>query len=78
MVFTVTGRGEGYFCGEEVPKLDNNNKDYSDIFTEETIPLIKLMSEGMPGGFFIYHADGDEELIHINSSMLRTGTSEGY
>lgn len=71
MVFTVTGRGEGYFCGEEVPKLDNNNKDYSDIFTEETIPLIKLMSEGMPGGFFIYHADGDEELIHINSSMLR-------
>lgn len=25
----------------------------------------------MPGGFFIYHADGDEELIYINDAMLR-------
>lgn len=40
-------------------------------FDESTIPIIKQMTEGMPGGFFIYHADGDEELIYINSAVLR-------
>lgn len=38
---------------------------------EETIPIMEQISEGMPGGFFIYHADGDEELIFINRTMLR-------
>lgn len=41
------------------------------IFDESTIPVIKQMTEGMPGGFFIYHADGDEEIIYINSAVLR-------
>ncbi len=41
------------------------------IFDEGTIPIIHQMTEGMPGGFFIYHADGDEELIYINSAVLR-------
>lgn len=40
-------------------------------FDEQTLPIIEQISEGMPGGFFIYHADGDEELIHINGAMLR-------
>lgn len=40
-------------------------------FDESTIPIIHQMTEGMPGGFFIYHADGDEELIYINSAVLR-------
>lgn len=40
-------------------------------FDEGTIPIIHQMTEGMPGGFFIYHADGDEELIYINSAVLR-------
>jgi len=25
----------------------------------------------MPGGFFIYHADGDEEIIYANKALLR-------
>lgn len=44
---------------------------YSLIINEQTLPIIQQISERMPGGFFIYHADGDEELIYINSSMLR-------
>ncbi|MCM1182890.1 MAG: ATP-binding protein [Roseburia sp.] len=36
-----------------------------------TIEMIRQLAEGMPGGFFIYHADGDEELIYINSAILR-------
>lgn len=40
-------------------------------FNEQTLPIIEQISEGMPGGFFIYHADGDEELIHTNDAMLR-------
>lgn len=36
-----------------------------------TIKAIEQMAEGMPGGFFIYRADGDEELIYINSAILR-------
>lgn len=40
-------------------------------FDKQTLPIIEQISEGMPGGFFIYHADGDEELLHINGAMLR-------
>ena len=28
-----------------------------------------IMSE-IPGGFFIYHADGDEEIIYANNEVL--------
>lgn len=32
--------------------------------------LIRFMDE-MPGGFLIYHADGDEEIIYANKALLR-------
>ncbi len=41
------------------------------ILNDETLPTIEHMAEGLPGGFFIYHADGDEEFIYINSQMLK-------
>ncbi len=41
------------------------------LICEETLPVIEQIAEGIPGGFFIYHADGDEELIYINQAMLR-------
>ena len=31
---------------------------------------INDIMQGIPGGFFIYHADGDEELIYVNDAML--------
>lgn len=46
-------------------------EDFTISFDEQTLPFIEQISEGMPGGFFIYHADGDEELIYINGAMLR-------
>ena len=48
-----------------------DKKTFTIKFDEQTLPIIEQISEGMPGGFFIYHADGDEELIYINGAMLR-------
>ena len=31
---------------------------------------INDIMQGIPGGFFIYHADGNEELIYVNDAML--------
>lgn len=45
-------------------------EDFTLSFDERTLPVIEQISEGMPGGFFIYHADGDEKLIYINGAML--------
>lgn len=40
-------------------------------FDAYTLSSIEPILEGMPGGLFIYHADGDEELMYINSAVLR-------
>ncbi len=51
------------------------------IINEETLPTIKSMAEGLPGGFFIYHADGNEEFIYISSQMIKImgcGTEEEF
>ncbi len=48
-----------------------DKEDFTISFDEHTLPIIEQISEGMPGGFFIYHADGDEELVYINGAMLR-------
>ena len=32
---------------------------------------LKRFTDQMPGGFFIYHADGAEELIYANNAMIR-------
>lgn len=37
---------------------------------EQTLPAIEQITDGMPGGFFIYHADGNEELIYANRSLV--------
>ncbi len=37
---------------------------------EQTLPAIEQITDGMPGGFFIYHADGNEELIYANRAMV--------
>lgn len=52
-------------------RKNTDSKAFTIKFDEQTLPIIEQISEGMPGGFFIYHADGDEELIHINGAMLR-------
>ena len=39
------------------------------VINEETLPVVSRLAECIPGGFFIYRADGDEELIYFNSRM---------
>jgi len=41
------------------------------VLSEETFPIIEQITTGMPGGFFIYHADGDERLIYANQAFIR-------
>ena len=41
------------------------------LITPETLPVIARICETIPGGFFVYHAYGDQELIGFNSQMLR-------
>lgn len=50
---------------------ENEEKISSFSLDESTIPIMEEISNGIPGGFFIYHADGDEELIYTNSTLLR-------
>ncbi len=50
-------------------KCDNNGIFQLDL-NEQTLPVIEQITDGMPGGFFIYHADGNEELIYANKAMI--------
>lgn len=50
-------------------KFENKGMFLLDL-NEQTLPAIEQITDGMPGGFFIYHADGNEELIYANRSMV--------
>ena len=41
------------------------------ILSEQIFPIIEQMTAGMPGGFFIYHAGGDEKMIYANHALVR-------
>lgn len=47
-----------------------NRQIFSLELNEQTLPAIEQITDGMPGGFFIYHADGDEELIYVNQALI--------
>lgn len=47
-----------------------NKRVLSLDLNEQTLPVIEQITDGMPGGFFIYHADGNEELIYANQAMV--------
>lgn len=44
--------------------------DEGGIFDAMRMSVMGLLDE-MPGGFFIYHADGDERLVYANEACLR-------
>lgn len=50
--------------------IDKSNKNSTDLLIE--------FVDGMPGGFFIYRADGDEEILHINKALLGIFGCETY
>lgn len=37
---------------------------------EQTLPAIEQITDGMPGGFFIYRADADEKVIYVNQALV--------
>ena len=39
------------------------------VLSEQTFPIIEQVTAGMPGGFFIYRADGRGELIYANQAL---------
>lgn len=51
--------------------MDNRKKQMDIDIDESTLPYVERIADSMPGGFFIYHADNDEELIYFNQSMMR-------
>jgi len=42
------------------------------VLSEQTFPIIEQITAEMPGGFFIYHAEGDEQLIYANQALFRS------
>ena len=48
----------------------NDNYPEGLVINAETLPFIAKLGEMLPGGFFFYHAFGDQELIGFNSKML--------
>lgn len=51
--------------------MDNRKKQMDIDIDEKSFPYVEKIADSMPGGFFIYHADNDEELIYFNRSMMR-------
>lgn len=46
-------------------------KGIRQAFDKSLLSSIEPILEGMPGGLFVYYADGDEELLYLNSAVLR-------
>ena len=60
--------------------MENTESAYSDFsgymadeltLNEQTLPVIMQVADHLPGGFFIYKAYGDEEILYVNRHMLR-------
>ena len=59
--------------------MSNKNNAYADFsryfadeltLNEQSLPVIAQIADHLPGGFFIYKAYGDEEVIYLNKYML--------
>ena len=59
--------------------MSSTDKAYSDLskyiadeltLNEQTLPIIAQVADHLPGGFFIYKAYGDEEILYLNKYML--------
>ena len=38
---------------------------------DETMHIVREIGRHMPGGFFIYRADGENELLYANNSVIK-------
>lgn len=51
--------------------MNKNKTTFHLELNEQTLPIIEQITNGMPGGFFIYYANGNEDLIYANRSIAR-------
>ena len=51
-------------------RTQGSSKGVALDLNEQSLPTIEQIANGMPGGFFIYHADGEEKLIYANQAMV--------
>ena len=60
-------------CGKISIELLGNRKDQTVVnpLSEDMLMAANEVSEGIPGGFFAYHADGGLELISFNHELVR-------
>lgn len=62
--------------GMEIDQLSEENWPFGQLPEGErqealaALEAVRFMDE-IPGGFFIYYADGDERVIHVNAGILR-------
>lgn len=58
---------------KEKRKYYENDEEHHSLLRidENSLPIIEQIAESMPGGFFLYHADGNEELIYFNQEIVR-------
>ncbi len=49
----------------------HDRRKSTQIMTADTLKRIEDIAEYLPGGFFIYRADGDEELISFNFELVK-------
>lgn len=47
------------------------------VLSEQTFPIVKQIAAGMPGGFFLYHAQGDGKLAYANQALFRIFGCQG-
>ena len=52
-------------------KKRHDRRSYTYIDTEESLKKVETVAELLPGGFFVYHADEEEQIITFNRELLR-------
>lgn len=52
-------------------KKSRDRRRGQNVGTEDILKTVEAISEFLPGGFFIYHADDKEEIISLNTELLR-------
>lgn len=50
--------------------MENGDEKLTGAFDKCPADMLRNIVEDMPGGFFIYRAEGNEEILHVNEALL--------
>lgn len=51
--------------------IDLQEESFEELCRRKMAFLFRDFANAMPGGFFIYHADGNEEIVYANEAVIR-------